>query len=91
MEVKLTPTAEEALSEVLASGRYENEADVVEQAILLIKLRDWEDELKASIQEGFAAIERGEGFELNDELWEELYREGDELDRIEEEKRLRRK
>ncbi|MGH2548876.1 MAG: hypothetical protein ACRDHN_05770, partial [Thermomicrobiales bacterium] len=48
--------------------------------ILLIKLRDWEDELKASIREGFAAIERGEGHEMTEEFWDELIREADELD-----------
>jgi hypothetical protein len=48
----------------------------------VIRLRDKQDqrvqELRASIEEGLAAIERGEGIELTPEVWAEMGREAHE-------------
>lgn len=83
MAIQLTAEARAALSEVLESGQFEDESEAVERGIFLLRAQTRKDQLKASIQEGFAAIRRGEGRELNDELWDELYRRGDEAERQE--------
>ena len=62
------------------SGHFEDEADVMREALRLLDLRERQTQaLRASIDEGFAAIERGEGIELTAELWDQLCREADEV------------
>ena len=39
-------------------------------------------EIRASIEEGLAELERGEGIELTPEVMEEISREADELTRL---------
>src|SRR5215217_447613 len=81
MSVTLTPELEALIEEILATGRYADAGDVIEQAVRQLEERERRQRLQASVAEGFAAIERGEGVELTPELWEEIEREADEADR----------
>ena len=61
------------------SGHFEDEADVMREALRLLDLRERQAQaLRDSIDEGFAAIERGEGIELTAESWDQLCREADD-------------
>jgi Arc/MetJ-type ribon-helix-helix transcriptional regulator len=79
MAIELTERSRAIVSEMVAKGHFASEREVIEKGILLV----WEEELRASIQEGHAAIARGEGYEMTEEFWDELIRESDELDEIE--------
>jgi antitoxin ParD1/3/4 len=81
MSVTLTPELEALIDELLATGRYANAGDVIEQAVRQLEERERRLRLQASVTEGFAAIERGEGVALTPELWEEIERDADEADR----------
>ena len=81
MSVTLTPELEALIEEILATGRYADAGDVIEQAVRQLEERERRQRLQASVAEGFAAIERGEGVELTPERWEEIERDADEADR----------
>lgn len=78
MNVSLTPHLEEMIRQQVDSGQYATASEVVREA-----LRDFEHRVKAramleaALAEGFASLDRGEGVELTDELWDELMAEGD--------------
>src|SRR5215204_5616626 len=81
MSVTLTPELEALIEELLATGRYADAGEVIEQAVRQLEERERGLRLRASVAEGFATIQRGEGVELTPELWQEFEREADEADR----------
>jgi antitoxin ParD1/3/4 len=65
MNVSLTQEMEHFISERVASGRYRSASEVVREALRLLQEREKErqirlDALRAEIDEGVAAMERGE-------------------------------
>lgn len=61
MNVPLTPELEELLADRMKSGMYPTLTDVLLESLWLLKDRDARiDALRADIEEGFAAVERGE-------------------------------
>ena len=63
------------------SGRFGDEGAVLREALRLLDARERRaHELRASIEDGVAAIERGEGVELTPEFMDRLTREADEMD-----------
>jgi antitoxin ParD1/3/4 len=65
MNVSLTPTLERLVNEKVARGFYTSASEVVREGLRLLQERDESREaklgaLRADLQEGFAAIERGE-------------------------------
>jgi antitoxin ParD1/3/4 len=79
MSIHLPIDVEERIREKVESGQYDDASDVIRAAMRLLDRRDQRlQELRASVAEGLAAIERGEGIELTPELWEEIEREADE-------------
>jgi putative addiction module CopG family antidote len=83
MAIHVPSDLEERIREKVESGQYEDSSDVMRAARLLLDRRDQRlQELRASIAEGLASIERGEGRELTPELWEEIEREADEMIRL---------
>jgi hypothetical protein len=70
------------VSELLARGEYKNESDVIEHALIRIQREAERDRIRASVLEGFAQVERGEGTELTPEVWDEIDREADEIVRL---------
>lgn len=78
MAIQVPSDLESDIREKVASGRFENEADVVREALRLLDRREKRVlELRSSIDQGLAAIERGEGAELTDDLWERLSQEAE--------------
>ena len=65
MDVSLTPELERFVSERVAAGDCESANAVIREGLLLLQERDKEEqrrfaELRAAIDEGLAAAERGE-------------------------------
>jgi antitoxin ParD1/3/4 len=81
MSVSLTPQTESMIEEMLATGHFVDAGDVIEQAVRLLEERERRRRLRASVSEDFAAIRRGEGIELTDEVWQAIERDADESDR----------
>jgi antitoxin ParD1/3/4 len=81
MTVQLTPQLELVIEEMLATGRFADAGEVIEEAVRLLEERERGRRLRASVAEGFAAIKRGEGVELTPQLMDELTREADEYER----------
>jgi antitoxin ParD1/3/4 len=79
MSITVPADLEERIREKVESGDYEDPSEVLRMAMRLLDKRDKRlQELRASIEEGIAAIERGEGIELTPEVWDEIEREADE-------------
>jgi predicted transcriptional regulator len=56
---------------------------VLREALRMLNVRERRvQEIRASIEEGLAELERGEGIELTPEVMEEISREADELTRL---------
>jgi antitoxin ParD1/3/4 len=72
MSVTLNRWIEDLIRNQIESGRYHTTNEVLEEALRLLEARDRRvQQLRDSVSEGFAAIERGEGIELTPELMEE--------------------
>jgi antitoxin ParD1/3/4 len=83
MTMRFPADVEASIRQKVESGRFGTETDVVRAALQLLDAREQRlHQLRASIAEGFAAIERGEGIELTPEVMEEIDREADEMVRL---------
>jgi antitoxin ParD1/3/4 len=83
MSISVPADLEETIREKVESGQYDDPSDVIRAAMRLLEKRDQRlQELRTSIEEGIAAIERGEGIELTAEVWEEIEREAHERARL---------
>jgi putative addiction module CopG family antidote len=79
MSIRLPADVEEQIRKNMQSGPYEDAADVVRSALMLLEGRDRRlRELRESIAAGLNGIERGNGYELTPELIEEIDREADD-------------
>jgi len=74
MTVKLPADVEEELRSRVASGRFENEADVIRAALRRLDEAERADWLEQTLAEG----EEGERVELTPELFVRLRREAEE-------------
>lgn len=83
MFIQVSPDIEERIRQRVESGAYEDATDVIRKALRALEARERRvQEIRASIDEGIAAIERGEGREWTHELREEINREADERIRL---------
>jgi antitoxin ParD1/3/4 len=79
MSLSLTRRIEDLIRNQIESGRYHTTDEVLEEALRLLEARDRRvQQLRDSVSEGFAAIERGEGIELTPDLMEERARRAQE-------------
>jgi putative addiction module CopG family antidote len=79
MAIQVPGDIENTIRSLVSAGRFEDEGAVLREAIRLLDRREQQIiEIQSSIQEGLAAIERGEGIELTDEVWDRLDREAQE-------------
>ncbi|MDP6719342.1 MAG: type II toxin-antitoxin system ParD family antitoxin [Pirellulaceae bacterium] len=68
MNVELTPDDQTFVEERIRSGRYENAADVVHQALTLMRLTPRSlDDVRAMVDTGLEQLDRGEGTPWNGE------------------------
>jgi antitoxin ParD1/3/4 len=83
MSIHVPTDLEESIREKVESGQYDDASEVIRAAMRLLDRRDRRlQELRASIAEGLAAIERGEGIELTPEVMREIEREAQERHRL---------
>jgi antitoxin ParD1/3/4 len=83
MVIHITPEIEAGIRQRVESGEYANESEVLREALRMLNVRERRvQEIRASIEEGLAELERGEGIELTPEVMEEISREADELIRL---------
>jgi antitoxin ParD1/3/4 len=61
MTITLRPEQEQLVAEVLRSGSYHNADEVIERALALLHEHEkWLADTRATIEEGYAAAQRGE-------------------------------
>jgi putative addiction module CopG family antidote len=77
MAVQLSAQLEQKIDELVASGRFANANELVDEAVGLLERRVQREALMSSIEDGFRAIEDGEGIEIVDGFWESLDRSAD--------------
>ncbi|MCD6032611.1 MAG: Bacterial antitoxin of ParD toxin-antitoxin type system [Thermomicrobiales bacterium] len=83
MVIHVTPEIEADIRQRVESGEYADESEVLREALRMLNVRERRvQEIRASIEEGLAELERGEGIELTPEVMEEISREADELIRL---------
>jgi antitoxin ParD1/3/4 len=83
MAISVPADLEESIRQKVDSGRYGDASEVIRAALRLLEARDQRaQELRTSIAEGLAAIERGEGIELTPQLMADIDREADEQLRL---------
>jgi antitoxin ParD1/3/4 len=79
MVMHIPTDLEERIRAKVESGQYDDASEVIRTAMRLLDKRDRQlEELRASIAEARASIERGEGIELTPEVWDEIEREAHE-------------
>jgi putative addiction module CopG family antidote len=79
MSIRVPADLEASIRRKVASGQYHDSADVIRAALHLLEKRDLKLEaLRTSIEDGLAAIERGEGIDLTPEVMERIDLEADE-------------
>ena len=79
MAMRLPADVETSIRNLISTGRFEDEAQVVREALRLLDRREQRFmELRASFQAGVAEYERGEAIELTDEDWDRLEQEAAE-------------
>jgi antitoxin ParD1/3/4 len=83
MVIHVTPEIEADIRQRVERGEYADESEVLREALRMLNVRERRvQEIRASIEEGLAELERGEGIELTPEVMEEISREADELIRL---------
>lgn len=83
MALRVPADLEEQIRQKVESGEYDDAIEVIRAAMRLLDRRDAQlQELRASIAEGLAAIERGEVSEFTPELMARIDQEADEQIRL---------
>lgn len=83
MVIHFPADIEASIQQKVQSGDYSDTTEVMRVALRLLNARERRiEEIRESIAEGLAEIERGEGFEWTPELMDEISREADEQIRL---------
>jgi antitoxin ParD1/3/4 len=81
MNITLSPELETMIREKVEAGEYHDASEVVSEALHIMADRERRKRAKAELEvalaEAGASLDRGEGVELTDELWDQLMAEGD--------------
>lgn len=84
MNVSLTPKLEALVREKVASGMYNNASEVVREGLRLIDQRDQKlEKLRSLIREGFDQVDRGEYVVVDDDYFERVLNNAEEIVRKE--------
>lgn len=83
MVIHVTPEIEADIRQLVSSGEFADETEVLLMALRLLDARQRRlEEIRASLKEAIASIERGEGREWSSELMAEIRQEADEKIRL---------
>ena len=83
MVIQVPTDVAESIRQKVERGLYDDPEAAIRMALRLLDKRDQRlEELRASIAEGIAAIERGEGKELTPELMEQISQEASRRARL---------
>ena len=82
MTIQLTPQAEERIQKLIESGRYDDPAAVVDQALELLEERDQRERLRAALTVGDEQYARGQVTTWTPDFLNRLKREAEEDDRL---------
>ncbi len=83
MVIHVPADIEASIRERVESGDYSDETEVIRTALRALMAREQRiEEIRTSVEEGIASIERGEGIELTPELMDEIEREVEERVRL---------
>lgn len=78
MVIQVPADLEASIRQKVESGRYPNATEVIRAALRSLEVREERIEaVRASVADGVAAIERGEGSELTSALMDEIEREAE--------------
>jgi antitoxin ParD1/3/4 len=78
MSLQIPPEIEEMVQSIFRSGQYENESEVIREALGLLRRRDL---MRRDINEGIAEIDRGERIGA-DEVFQELEKKAAQLTKV---------
>jgi Arc/MetJ-type ribon-helix-helix transcriptional regulator len=81
MTVKIAPNTEHLIDEMVATGQYDDAADVIEHAVQLLRQWNHNQRVIASVREAEMKVRRGEGRELTDEVMEQIWDDAQEANR----------
>lgn len=82
MNVMLPAEMEAMIQGKVESGLFRDASEVVLEALKMMENQDKLIRLQSSLAESRAQYDRGEYFELTDELWEQIERDAAEADRL---------
>lgn len=82
MAIELTERSRAIVSEMLATGEFKSESEVIEHVLIRVEIEERRQRITASLHEAKAALDRGEGVELTTEVWDEIDREADKIVRL---------
>jgi putative addiction module CopG family antidote len=81
MTVSLSPETADLIRQMIESGRYDDPASVVDEAIRVLDERDRLARLKAAIASGDEQYARGETIPFTPELLEQMKRDAEQMAR----------
>jgi Arc/MetJ-type ribon-helix-helix transcriptional regulator len=82
MVIQVAPDIERLIDEAVATGDYVDATDFVERAVRLALKQRRIEQIRQSVAESVAAIERGEGIEATPEFWASIPAEIEKLNRL---------
>lgn len=82
MALQVSQKLETEISELVESGDFADAEDVIGRGVKLLQEVRRRERLIASVEEAGASLERGEGQELTPNLWQEIWDQAMEDERL---------
>ncbi|MGI8482995.1 MAG: hypothetical protein ACR2OU_01875 [Thermomicrobiales bacterium] len=82
MALQVSQKLETEISELVESGDFADAEDVIGRGVQLLQEVRRRERLIASVEEAGASLERGEGQELTPNLWQEIWDQAMEDERL---------
>lgn len=82
MVIELTEKSQAIVSELLESGDFRNESEVVEHLLIKAKVLERRERIESSLRKAKASLDRGEGVRVTPEVWDDIDRRADEMAKL---------
>jgi putative addiction module CopG family antidote len=82
MVIQIAPDVLKMIDEAIETGGYADASDVVERAVRLFVRQQRIEQIRKSVTESMAAIERGEVIEATPEFWDSIPAQIEERNRL---------